>query len=248
MYIAFTLLFLVAVVFLMIGLTRPSLLKDRKGRSLNRKQAGIGFGLLALLFFVLIGATAPKIISSPAKKVAAASPTPPLPKLTGIGALWNDWLAAKGQPDSRYHTGCCFDPGIQYGVNSESQDDKYYAAFWSNGQSADSRITGYEERFPAQQNLPTSKAQVLQDFPADTSVVWAQANTSDATNECYQMEVESPTLARVFGHQGSMLIEFSTEPTPDPATYNSYYNPNNVNDALIIQGSKYESANDAGGC
>lgn len=62
----FLLLLLVAIVGLIWGLIAPQqLARHSKKKQLTRKHFGTGFGILAIIFFVLIGITAPKQPTQP---------------------------------------------------------------------------------------------------------------------------------------------------------------------------------------
>lgn len=56
----FALLFLFFAGFLVWGLISPARLSKFANKSVTRKEAGLGFGLLTAVFFVLTGVTAPK--------------------------------------------------------------------------------------------------------------------------------------------------------------------------------------------
>lgn len=55
----FALLFLLSLIFLIWGLLSPKSLSKFSKKPMTRKQAGIGYGLFVVLFFVLTGVTAP---------------------------------------------------------------------------------------------------------------------------------------------------------------------------------------------
>lgn len=69
----FVLLFLGSLGFLMWGLISPKSLSKGSKKELTRKDAGIGFGVMAVFFFVMVGITAP---DKPVNKTdAAAAPS-----------------------------------------------------------------------------------------------------------------------------------------------------------------------------
>lgn len=70
----FVLLFLLALVLLIWGLIAPATLSKWSRKPLTRRDAGLGFGIAALVFFVLTGVTAPKASETPvAQSNSAAS-------------------------------------------------------------------------------------------------------------------------------------------------------------------------------
>jgi hypothetical protein len=104
-------------------------------------------------------------------------------------------------------------------------------------------------RLPNQGNLNSAQDITIKEFPGDTKIVWQAAKTTDPSNACYQMEVQSPTLGnqlsdhKIGNSIGRAFIEFSSVTKGISSTYDS----NNVNDALIQLGS-YATISDAPGC
>jgi resuscitation-promoting factor RpfB len=75
----FAILFLIFVVLLVWGLVSPKSLSKFGSKEITRKDAGLGFGVLALVFMVLTGITAPKQSIQP---TTTTDLTPTLPNNT----------------------------------------------------------------------------------------------------------------------------------------------------------------------
>lgn len=172
-----------------------------------------------------------------------SQPTQPAaPILTAFGALRTNW-DAHHTADKRYADGSSYNPNPALSEDgSSSFDDQYYTINWIGG-----RAINYQMRFLHQQPTAVTKTAVMQEFPADTTVLWEQAETSDPTNACYAFEISSPTLARALNDSGDVMVELFTEPTPD-SSYNSYYNPSNVTNALLDGFTENKTAADFSGC
>jgi hypothetical protein len=67
-----SLLCFVSFLFLILGLIRPQLFKNKDKEPMTRKQAGIGFGIITFILAVLVGVTSP----SPKPVAASVTPTP----------------------------------------------------------------------------------------------------------------------------------------------------------------------------
>jgi hypothetical protein len=196
--------------------------------------------VIAVLVVVLIIATSSsssKTNPTPTKSVQSSNAI----KLTGFGASQSDW-DANHTADSRFTTGSAYNPDTKYAQgNSTTDDDEYYAVNALAGS-----ITNYSMRFVSNQTIDEVEPTVLKEFPSDTTVLWEQLLNADSTNSCYQIEVTSPTLAKALGSDGNAFVELFTEPAPS-ATYSSYYDPMNVNNALF-QNLDTKTATDSTGC
>lgn len=158
--------------------------------------------------------------------------------LTGFGATQAEWnkshTAAKNfSSDSSYNP----NPSVTASCNGV----KYCSMNWTGGRALD-----YTIGFPSNVSQSVAQATVMQEFPSDATVVWQERNTSGAPNECYQMEIQSPTLAKALSNNGQAFVEFSTL-VPSDTSGNIDYNAANITEA-ILQDLPYASASEAPGC
>src|SRR5579859_663714 len=240
----------VSLVFLIWGIVSPGKLGATLHRPVTRKLAAGTFGTMFAVLFIVSSALASALPDSSAKttvsvahktvvvprKVAVAKPqpttpisnptpqpkpvpqaTPTAPKITGYGATLSDWNSAH-IADSRFAANSSYNPTP--GLGSGNANDEYYTVSSSGG-----RITTYSMRFASGTDISSAKSLALQEFPSDTTILWAQANTSDSTNACYQMEVHSATLASLLSTNGNVAVEFGSA--------GDSYNSSNVTNALF---------------
>lgn len=255
---------ILSVIGLIVSLAKPSTFHKfgkgkltKKGLAL-RFGAGIVVGLILLAVFA--PSTSPKTksstITTPTKQTANKQPTsstpkaatatpkttpvPSQPSIIGYGATQSDW-DSNHQRDSRYE-GLVYNPNPALGLD-EQHDDEYYTVSVTSG-----RVLNYEMRLPNNESQQEATAFVTKsEFPSDATIVW-QAKQ----DQCYQMEVKSPTLASVLSDpgigdsDGEVFIEFQTD-SSSTQNLNSYYDASNVNLATLGLGS-YATASDAPGC
>lgn len=259
----FAILFVLALIMLVASLIKPGTNK-KTGKPFKRKDLGIGFGMAALVLAILAGVTTPnkpvkatvnpsvqtkqvsntKQNTKPAQQTTTAmpAPQPKAPTITGYGATQSDWNA-NHQVDNRYDSGSVYNATPGLGLDTQ-HDDKYYAVLTQSG-----RILTYEMRLPNGSSLAAARAEIMQEFPSDATVVWQQTK-----DQCSQMEISSATLGNssVLGSsdignpQGQVFVEFQTDST-STENLNSYYDPSNVNLATVNLGS-YNTATYAPGC
>ena len=84
-------------------------------------------------------------------------------------------------------------------------NDKYIGVQWVGG-----RALSYQVGFPGNTSLASAENSILQEFPSDVTVLWAQQNNSDSVDVCYQMEVRSTTLADTLGGDGDVCLLYTS--------------------------------------
>lgn len=258
------LILILSVIGLIVALAKPSTFHRFGNGKLTKKSLVLRFGtgIVAGLIMLVIFApnTTPKTkssaITTPTKQTAntqtksstpqaataapKTTPAPSQPSITGYGATQSDW-DSNHQRDSRYE-GLVYNPNPALGLD-EQHDDEYYMVNVTNG-----RVLNYEMRLPNNESQQEATAFVTKsEFPTDATVVW-QAKQ----DQCYQMEVKSPTLASVLADPGigdstgEVFIEFQTD-SSSTENLNSFYDASNVNLATLGLGS-YATSSDAPGC
>lgn len=157
--------------------------------------------------------------------------------LQGYGATLSEWNNSHSE-DSSFASNTSYDPtsGLGNGYN-----DKYTSVLWING-----RALAYQIGFPDNTGIASAVSTALQEFPSDASILWQQENTSDPSNECYQIEIHSTTLGQALESDGDAFVEFQTVETSDTSTADGYY-ANNVNEASL-RNADYKATNQADGC
>lgn len=248
------------------GVVSPKSISGVVKKPLTRRDAGLGFGFFAFVFFILVGVTAHKKTKTESLKpnatplaqqipiakdtnssatIQTSQPTatkPPTlaPQVTikGFGATQSDWNQNHTQ-DSRYATNGVYNPTAGLGPD-DRHNAKYYLV-----STAEGRITSYTMRFPNGQLLSASTLESMQEFPSDATVLWQQNKDT-----CTQMEIKSATLGSVLGSkaigdpEGMVFIELYT--SHSDATDTSY-SKSNVNEGVFGLGN-YSTANDAPSC
>jgi hypothetical protein len=240
------------------------LLWSKSEKTNGVKIAGtVGIGFLAIMSLVVLAAILPstppsqpvaskvavktvpvvKHTTKPPQKASTAvkttpkptTPKPTLPVLTGFGATQDEWNKTHNA-DTRATANSSYDPGNGL-TDCSNFGDKYYGM---------AGTSDYGMCFPNGQSLATTQAIVMQEFPADTTILWQGKQTNDEPSECYQMEVHSATLAEVLGTDGDAFVEFETL-DPNNTSGNIEYMPSNVNDASLID-TDNASLSSANGC
>ncbi|HUB94073.1 MAG TPA: hypothetical protein VMB52_06240 [Verrucomicrobiae bacterium] len=246
MYILCGILLLLTLIFGIAITIKPGINK-KTGEPYKRKDMGIRFGIMAVLFLILTIAFAPskpsnakpvptvKSTASTSAKTAAppkaaapaatvtpaTQPSTPTNNLTGFGATQDNWNKTH-TADPTATANSSYDRG-QGTSDCSNFGDRYYGMVGTSN---------YSMCFPSGQTLATTQAEVMKEFPSDVAILWQGKQTSGEPDECYQMEVHSATLASALGTDGDALVEFQTL-DPSNTSGNIEYLPSNVNDAML---------------
>lgn len=159
----------------------------------------------------------------------------PANNLTGYGATQDQWNRAHTS-DTKFAPDSTYNPGYS-SAGCSGDGAEYYAMLGT---------TNYSMCLNNNLSQAAAQAIVMREFPSDTTVLWQAKQTSGEPDECYQVEVHSPTLATVLGTSGDALVEFQTF-EPHNSSGHIKYNPANVNNVLIA-GQDATSPSDAPGC
>lgn len=178
--------------------------------------------------------SAPPSSSSPASP-SAPQTVDPANNLTGYGATQGEWDRTH-TPDTKFAAGSTYNPGYS-SAGCSGDGAEYYAM---------TGTTFYSMCLNNNLSQAAAQAIVMREFPSDTSVLWQAKQTSGEPDECYQVEVRSPTLATVLGTGGGVLVEFQTFERNNSSGAIKY-NPANVNNVLI-SGQDITSPSGAPGC
>lgn len=172
--------------------------------------------------------------------LASRSPSPqasPVAKVIGFGATNADW-EAHHIPSSVCSAGSCYNPDPNLPPTNGHLSTRYYAVDHSNG-----RVTNYQMNLLPHTPVSAAKAEDLQEFPADVSVVWYQVKDT-----CAQMEIRSATLGTALGSPtigdsaGYAAVEFTTL----AADGTSGYTEGNINNIFLVLGSYLTPADNPG--
>jgi hypothetical protein len=261
MFILFFLLMLITLGCLITGLIAPAKFnRFRKDKPATRGRVGVVFGVLSAFFFVAAAIAAPASTSSVATSVtptahpaspkatpthspsstpkptasstpkASATPKPAAVKLTAFGATSDSWNASHTL-DTRF-SGGVYNPDTNLGTGLNNAD--YYEVI------AVTPVTDYWMRFASGTSIDTAKLKVMTEFPTDTTVRWAASNLQDPSNQCYQMDVTSTTLANTIG-SGDAFVEFQSSSLDN-------FIQTNVSYAHLSQSITAKTQVDAPGC
>ena len=253
MFALFFILLLMTVVLFIVSVVKPPIDKKTKKRH-KRRDVFIGFGVLTILFFILCLVTAPqssndntkasnvtKASSSPSERPSpTTTPSPSTsPALTGFGALEEDWNT-NHHADSRYTN--TYDPSPDLGEDGgQTFNDKYYPVNMIGG-----RALNYQMRFPHGQNVKVTQQQGMKEFPSDAKILWSKEISSDASNGCYVVEINSQTLAQTLKDSGDASMELGTEPSAN--NHNTQYDPSNIDTGIFSNLIDAKTPSDFTGC
>jgi len=221
----------------------PLWLTWKKSRRIRILRTGYGLFVAVVLFVTIIfiishflHSTSNKSPASTNTGSAAATPASST-NLVGYGATQASWNGSHTE-DSNFSADTAYNPtsGLGNGYN-----DKYIGVQWVGG-----RALSYQVGFPSNTSLASAENSILQEFPSDVTVLWSQQNNSDSVDICYQMEVQSATLAETLGGDGDVFVEFQTITGNDNSNSVGYY-ANNVNNA-VVRNSDYKTPSSVGGC
>lgn len=120
--------------------------------------------------------------------VTSSSPARTSNQLTGFGATQDDWASAH-QPDADFDAGSVYDQDPSLPSINGHTGARYTGVTPLGG-----RVTDYQLNFPAGTRLTAAKAELLEEFPADTTMVWEKM-----LGTCYGIEYRSKTLAMTLG-------------------------------------------------
>ncbi len=183
--------------------------------------------------------------SSPSPEQSArvppvTSPSPeaaPVAKVIGFGATNADW-EAHHIPTSVCSPGSCYNPDPNLPQTNGHVGIRYYAVDHSNG-----HVTNYQMNLVPHTPISAAKAEALQEFPPDVTVVWYQVKDT-----CSQMEIKSATLGAALGSPtigdsaGYAAVEFTTL----AADGTSGYTAGNINNVFLVLGSYLTPADNPG--
>src|SRR5487761_32961 len=171
--------------------------------------------LTALAIPLLFGCGSNAASTTTSPPVVSAAPTKsPSSALTGFGATDAAWNAHH-TADTDFAVGAAYNPDPNLPKINGHTGAHYVATNHSNG-----RVLGYMMNFTSGTSVATAKTSVLQEFPADASIIWFAVRDS-----CAQLEVKSAMLGAELGDpqigdpDGLAFVEVDTVHSDGTATY-----------------------------